>query len=192
MKPEELATLKETANTAEASVETLRGEVAAIESAEEVDKAALKEKKAELRSAESALKKANKAVEKGEVAAEKQAAKDAKAAEKTAAAEAKAKAAQEKEDAKAAKLAEREANRMPEQNGIRRPRPATKCGRVWELADSLSTEAQPVSIAELLATANAEGLNEGNTKAEYARWRKFNGITGRIVAEKAEANTEGA
>jgi len=25
------------------------------------------------------------------------------------------------------------------------------------------------------------GLNEGNVRAEYARWRKFNGVTGRVT-----------
>ena len=39
---------------------------------------------------------------------------------------------------------------------------------------------------ELLEIAKARGLNEGNVRVEYARWRKFFGITGRIGAPGSE------
>lgn len=188
---DKIETLKEAAVEAEAAVENLRAEVSALEGADEVDKEAVKTKKADLRSAESALKKANKEVEKENKAiareeerAAKKAAKEAEKAEREAAKEAEKQA---KADEAARKQAEREANRMPEQNGIRRPKPNTKCGRTWEIADEISKElGQPAPIAALLERANAEGLNEGNTKAEYARWRKFNGVTGRVTLPKDE------
>jgi hypothetical protein len=125
-------------------------------------------------------------------AAEAKAAKEAKAAEAKAAKEAKAaaaaeaKAAKEKEKAEkaAAKLAAKPVKiEMPMQNGVRRPKPEGLCGQAWALADDLSREiGGPVPIAKLLEAAKAKGLNEGNVRAEYASWRKFNGVSGRIVA----------
>lgn len=192
MPTDKLNELKNAAIEAEGTVENLKAELAALESAEEVDKDAVKAKKADLRKAESALKKANTAVTKEEARiereAEREAKKAAKEAEKQKRAEERAAKAKEREEAKAAKAAEREANRMPEQNGIRRPKPDTKCGRAWAIADELSAKfGQPTPIKELLEAAEAEGLNEGNIKAEYARWRKFYGVTGRIALPKTEA-----
>lgn len=191
MSKDKLTELKDAAVEAESTVENLKAEVAALESAEEVDKDAVKAKKAELRTATSALKKANTAVTKEEAAAKrreeaaaKKAAQEEEKAKRKAEREAKAK---EREEEKARKAAEREANRMPEQNGIRRPKPDTLCGKAWGLADSLSEKfGQPTPIKELLEAAKAEGLNEGNVKAEYARWRKFHGVTGRVSLPKAE------
>lgn len=78
---------------------------------------------------------------------------------------------------------------MPEQNGIRRPQPHTLCGQAWTVMDKLSAEKQgPVAINDLLIETNKAGLHPGNVKAEYARWRKFHGVTGRVVSQaKAEA-----
>ena len=167
---DKLSELKNAAIEAEGTVENLKAELSALESAETVDKDAVKAKKADLRKAESALKKANTAVTKEEAAIERNAEREAK---------------------KAAKQAEREANRMPEQNGIRRPKPDTLCGRAWQIADDLSAKfGQPTPIKDLLEAAEAEGLNAGNVKAEYARWRKFYGITGRVALPKEEAATE--
>jgi hypothetical protein len=195
MSTDKLNELKNAAIEAEGTVENLKAELSTLESSEEVDKDAVKVKKADLRKAESALKKANTAVTKEEARAEKEAEREAKKAEREAEkqkkAEERAAKAKEREEAKAAKAAEREANRMPEQNGIRRPKPNTKCGRAWQIADDLSAQfGQPTPIAELLEAAKAEGLNEGNVKAEYARWRKFHGVTGRISLPKEEAVTE--
>jgi septal ring factor EnvC (AmiA/AmiB activator) len=202
---DKLTELKNAAVEAEGNVENIKAELSALESAEEVDKEAVKGKKTSLRSAESTLKKANTAVAKEEARVEREAEREAKKAER----EAKAKERKqslldklvEREKAKAereakkaakkaeleAKKAERESNRMPEQNGIRRPKPNTLCGRVWGLADNLSQKfGQPTPISELLESAKSEGLNEGNVKAEYARWRKFHGITGRVSLQKEE------
>lgn len=186
---EELRKLKNAAIEAESTVEGLKAEITALESAEEVDKDAVKAKKAELRKAESALKKANTAITKEEAKAKKEAEKAAKAAAKEAEkaakqAEKEAKA-KEREEAKAAKAAEREANRMPEQNGIRRPKPDTKCGETWEIFDEISKRTgQPASINEALEVSRSKGRNDGNTRAEYARWRKFFGLSGRIPRPK--------
>lgn len=153
-------------------------EAKAIEKAEKAKAAKIeKEAKAATKAKEAAEKKAAKETEKLNKANEREAAKAAKI--------------KAKEDAKSAKEAEREANKMPEQNGIRRPKPNTLCGKVWALCDSLSSELkQPVPIKSLLEASAKEELNEGNVKAEYARWRKFNGVTGRVSLPKEEKETK--
>lgn len=155
------------------------------------EKAAEKERKAAERKAEQERKKAEREAEKQRKAEERAAEKERKAKERE---EAKAAKAAEREAAKAAKEAEkaeaaakREAERMPEQNGVRRPKPDTLCGKAWGLMDTLSAQfGQATPVAPLLEAARAQGLNEGNVKAEYARWRKFHGITGRVTLPKAE------
>lgn len=148
--------------------------------APEVDTAA-----AEAAAAEAAQKAAELKAQKEAQAAEKKAKKEAEKAEK----EAKAAAAKaEKEAAKAAKLAEKEANKMPEQNGVRRPKPETLCGKAWAVFDQVSAKnGAPASIKESLEVARPLGYNEGNVKCEYARWRKFHSIVGRIAPPVVEA-----
>lgn len=144
------------------------------------------------------------AAQKAQAAAELKAQKEA---EKAALKEAKAK---EKADAKAAKEAEKEAKRqakeaekaakaanvMPEQNGIRRPADGTNCGNCWAIMDQISAETgQPAAIKSVLERGTAAGLNEATLKTQYARWRKFNGVTGYVVdpsvaAEKAAKEAE--
>lgn len=86
--------------------------------------------------------------------------------------------AQEERDRKAA---EREANKEPEQNGIRKPGAGTLCRAAWDIFDAVSTElGQTAPISFVLPVALAKGLNEANVKAEYARWKKYMGITGRV------------
>lgn len=101
----------------------------------------------------------------------------------------KAKAATAKE-AKPAKVKAEKApvEKMPEQNGVRRPKPNTACGKVWELCDKLSAKlGSPTPVAPVFEKLVAEGMNGNNVKAEYARWRKFHGITGRVVAATEKA-----
>ena len=122
------------------------------------------------------LKDEQKAAEKAEKEAKKEAEKAAKEAEKA------AKEA-EKEDAAAAAKAAKEAQKMPESNGVRRPKPETLCGKAWAIFDEVSQKnGAPASIKESLVVAKERGLNEGNVRVEYARWRKFFGITGRVTA----------
>lgn len=126
--------------------------------------------KKEQKAAEAAAKKEAKAAEKAAKEQEKKDAAAAKAAEKAAAAEAK------------------KANQMPESNGVRRPKPDTLCGKAWAIFDEISAKnGSAASIAEALKVSNEQGLNEGNVKAEYARWRKFFGVSGRIPAPSAPA-----
>jgi hypothetical protein len=155
-----------------------KAEADAKKKLEQETKAAEKKVKADEKAAAAKLKKENDAKARDEAKAKKlaeaQAVKDQREADKKA-----------KADAKAAKVAERENSRMPEQNGVRRPKADTLCGKAWGIADKLSASlGQPVPIANLLEATTAEGLNEGNVKAEYARWRKFHGVTGRVALPK--------
>lgn len=139
--------------------------------------AAAKQAEKEAKAAAAAEAKAAKAAER---AAKLQAVEDAKAAKEAA----KAAKVQAKLDAKAAK----DAQRQPEQNGVRRPGPDGLCGKVWGLADTLSAEmGQAVPIANLLKAGEEQGLNASNIRTEYARWKKFHGLSGRIVAPAAAA-----
>ena len=88
----------------------------------------------------------------------------------------------EKAAEKAKREAEKEANRMPEQNGVRRPQPETACGRAWALMDKISAKlGQPAPISHVLAVAGRHELNVDTVKTQYARWKKFNGVTGRVA-----------
>ncbi len=111
--------------------------------------------------------------------AEKEAAKAAAKAEKEAA-KAAAKAAKEAE-----KEAKKAAKQQPEQNGVRRPGPDGKCGQAWALMDSMSSKlGAPVPVGDVVKQGEADGLNPGNVRAEYARWKKFHGIVGRTPPAK--------
>ena len=141
---------------------------AAADAAAKEAKAAAKAEAKAKKDAEAAAKKEAKLKEKSDKEA-------AKLAEKTA-----------KEEAKKAAEAAKAATKMPEQNGVRRPKPDTLCGKAWAIFDNVSTKnGAPASIKESLDVARGEGLNEGNVKAEYARWRKFYAISGRIAAPEA-------
>jgi FtsZ-interacting cell division protein ZipA len=194
-----------------ASTEGSTGGTAPDTSAADAAKAeakALKEQAAADKKAAAAKAKADKAEADKAAKAQKeqdaQAQKDAKAkeaADKKAAAEQakvdkKAAAEQAKKDkaeAAAQAKADKAASKQPEQNGIRRPKPDSLCGKAWATMDALTAErGSTVTIAALLEATNTMGLNEGNVRAEYARWRKFNGVSGRIVDPKAAPAESGA
>ena len=39
----------------------------------------------------------------------------------------------------------------------------------------------PVPVAYALQAAESKGLNKDTAKTQYARWKTFNGITGRVA-----------
>lgn len=150
----------------EKTAEQIAAEAAAAEQAAAAAKAA--------KDAEKAAAKAKKEAD----AADRKAKKEAEKADKEA----------KKAAEKAAKEAEKANSKMLEQNGVRRPKAETLCGKAWAIFDNISAKnCAPASIKESLDAARADGLNEGNVKAEYARWRKFYAISGRIAAPVVEA-----
>lgn len=63
-------------------------------------------------------------------------------------------------------------------NGVTRPKLGTKTGRVWEIADYLSAQAQrPALREEVLASGEAEGLTKGTIATQYARWTRYYDVT---------------
>jgi hypothetical protein len=169
---------------------------AAAAQAKAAEAAAAKEAKAQEAARKKEEREAAKAAKLAEAEAKKaelEAAKAAKVAEKEAAKKAKedekARKAAEKEAAKAAK----QKPKMPEQNGVRRPGPDGECGKAWAVFDSISqSQNAPCAISQAITVAKAmePPLNEGNLRTEYARWKKFNGLTGKIDAPKTPEQIE--
>lgn len=142
-------------------------DTSAADAAAAADKAAKAQAKADAKAAKDA-EKAAKATASAEAKAKKEADKKAKADEKAAVKTA-------KESTKKAK--------QPEQNGVRRPAPEGKCGQAWALFDKMSADAgQPIPIGDAIKASDAMGLNQANVRCEYARWKKFYGIAGRVAA----------
>lgn len=154
-------------------------------------KAADKEAAAAKKAQEKAERDAKRAAEKAERDAKKEAEKAEREAKKAADLAA-------KEAKKAEALAAKEASKQPMQNGIRRPKPDGLCGKAWAIFDVVSAKnGAPASIGESMAVAKEQGLNEANVRAEYARWRKFYGISGRVedpskAAARAQKEAEKA
>lgn len=73
-----------------------------------------------------------------------------------------------------------------ESNGVKRPSAGTFCANVWDLAQSMShlSETGPhiriATLSEVMKAAEARGINKFTARTQYARWRVFNGITGRL------------
>ena len=134
-----------------------------------------------------------------QLAAEKAAADNA-AAEKKAAADAKkAQEAEEKAKKKAEQEAAKAAAKLPEQNGVTRPKPGTITGSVWDAADAISkNKGSPAAVSEVAAALPK--VADATVKTQYARWRKFLGVSGRVqsaedvakAAAKAKADAEKA
>lgn len=76
---------------------------------------------------------------------------------------------------------EKAKNAMPKKNDVTRPRPDTACGKAWDLMDRLTAKLnQPAPVSLVLQAAEKEGLVHDTVKTQYARWKKFNGIEGRV------------
>jgi multidrug efflux pump subunit AcrA (membrane-fusion protein) len=146
-------------------------EIEAAKQAAAAATAAQKEATAAARTAEKAAKKAEreatKAAKKESENAVKEAAKTAKAA---------AKAAKDAEKASSVVPA------MPSQNGVTRPKTGTLCAKVWDICDTTSNELrQPAPVENVMARALAAGLQPATIRTQYAHWKKFNGLAGRIA-----------
>lgn len=150
-------------------------------------------KKAREKAEAAAKKKADAEAAKAKAAADRKAKADAKVAEKAA-------AKKKREDDKAAKVkaaadkvAAKEAAKQPERNGIRRPNPDGKCGKAWALMDHMTTtKGAPVAIADLLIASGHSGMNPNMVRSNYAAWRKFNGVAGRVLSQAEIASAAAA
>lgn len=78
-----------------------------------------------------------------------------------------------------------EANR-PEQNGLKRPSKSSTCCIIWDTCDRITSEkAATCTSAELFNAL--QGYNDCTLRTQYARWRQFNGITGRLPGQSKTA-----
>ena len=102
----------------------------------------------------------------------------AKAVAKAPAAKAPTKAVEKKPVAAKAPAKAKDFTPTVEQNGIKRPKPGTLCGKAWDIFDKVTKKhrGNPATIAESLEISKEAGLNEGNVRAEFGRWRKFSGF----------------
>lgn len=86
-------------------------------------------------------------------------------------------------------VAKIEKNR-PESNGVKRPSAGTICAQVWDIAASMSNISESgrdnsgstPTLSQVVKAAESVGINKFTARTQYARWRVFHGITGRIVA----------
>ncbi len=179
----------------EVTVNDFKAELATLESSEERDTIVIRAKKADIRATEVTFRniskevaRLNRAIKRDLIRAQKTARRELNKMQRE---QLRAKNRREKEENKARRIAERKANRMPKQNDIRRPKPLTLCGRAWAIMDKVTADLeQPAPISVVLELAREQNLNEGNVRAEYARWRKFNNITGRITVPKPEPDED--
>lgn len=78
-----------------------------------------------------------------------------------------------------------------EQNGIKHPIGEGPSSTVWAEADKVTAQkGEPAALAEILDACVAAGVKESTTRAAYAHWRKFHGITGRVESAEAKAKKE--
>lgn len=77
-------------------------------------------------------------------------------------------------------------------NGITRPADGTKCGRIWTAADQISASQHTIAaIAVVKHHELVKGIPEATIKTQYARWRQYNGIKGRLQTIAVRKTPEG-
>lgn len=105
-----------------------------------------------------------------------------------------------REQMKEVRKAAKDAGKEPriEQNGQAKPRPGTISDKLWSIFDEVSAQlGRPAAIGDVFERATGEGIKEASVRAGYAHWRRFHGITGRVMSQaeleaKAAAEKEAA
>lgn len=78
-----------------------------------------------------------------------------------------------------------------EQNGLKRPSAGSTCALIWSACDRITAEkGSTCTSGELFAACN--GLNECTLRTQYARWRQYNGVTGRLPGQTKVAKVPAA
>ncbi len=78
------------------------------------------------------------------------------------------------------------------QNGITRPGDNTLCGKIWNTADAISAATHGIcAIAALKEHADMKAVNDHTIKTQYAKWRAFNGVVGRLPKLHAVHQVQG-
>lgn len=101
-----------------------------------------------------------------------------------------------KKAAKVAKVAKAAAPKREkiESNGVVRPGAQTNCGKLWAIADRLSSKGKPAERAAVLEAAEKAEINPATAATQFQQWRTFMGVerTARVpkppkAAKKAAA-----
>lgn len=67
-----------------------------------------------------------------------------------------------------------DAPKPPSNSGVQAPREGTVGKKIWDVCDEVTIKhGREAKVEEVLEVAKSRGLNEGNTKTEFSRWRKF-------------------
>lgn len=78
------------------------------------------------------------------------------------------------------------------QNDVTRPAENTMCGKIWATADAISVATHGICpIAALKEHSAMQGVNDHTIKTQYAKWRKFNGVVGRLPKLHAVNQVQG-
>lgn len=97
------------------------------------------------------------------------------------------------------KEAKAEKEKTPEQNGVRRPKSTTKCGKIWDAFDAASKRlVRPTSLgeAEKELKENLSSFTDDTeatlktVQTQYFYWKKFNGLQGVKIVDPAKEQQE--
>lgn len=72
-----------------------------------------------------------------------------------------------------------------EQNGLKRPSKGSTCAIIWDTCDRITSEKGSTCTSAELFNA-LQGYNDCTLRTQYARWRQFNGITGRLPNQQKQ------
>lgn len=97
---------------------------------------------------------------------------------------AKAKAEKAVKEPKAPKVKAEKAPKAEriEANGVKRPKAGTTGDKIWSTADTLSAKKKSPASFDEVSKSLGDTVNEASMRAGYQRWRKFNGLKGRLAA----------
>lgn len=77
------------------------------------------------------------------------------------------------------------------QNGVTRPAGGTQTGKVWEIADSISTaNGRPATRAEVTDAGAKAGINPATVTTQFGQWRRFYGIKKEATVPAAEGTAK--
>lgn len=65
-------------------------------------------------------------------------------------------------------------------NGVKRPQAGTTGDKIWSAADKLSAKLKRPATYEEVAAELGDTVAEGSSRTGYQRWRRFNGLKGRL------------
>lgn len=64
-----------------------------------------------------------------------------------------------------------------ERNGVVRPKADSSTGKVWLIADEISSnKKEPATRREVIEAGVDAGLNASTISTQYGRWRKYHGL----------------